>query len=184
MKDIISSHLSLSEDQYQALISIAKVKKIDKQTRLIRSGEYTNKIYFLDKGALRAYRNVDGMDYTHFFFVERWFVTDFTGFLTKRKCDLNIEALTDSVCFEFLKEDIEKLNQVVPKLEKLWKIVAEKAYLFTAKRLEDMQTKDLHQRYQELLAQHPKLFLSFPQKHIASYLGVAEQSLSRIKKKR
>ncbi|MEL6865044.1 MAG: hypothetical protein AAFP19_11520, partial [Bacteroidota bacterium] len=94
---------------------------------------------------------------------------------------LDIVALTDVVVYEFYKKDLDALSHAFPKFEKLGRMIAERAFLFAVDRLQNMQTKNLRQRYLALIEQHPDFFLSFPQKHIASYLGVTEQSLSRIK---
>ena len=183
MQDVIAKVVQLDEEVYQRLRGIALSRSIPKNEKLIRAGAPVRKVFFLESGAVRAFRNVEGTDYTHFFFTERWFVTDFAGFITGEPSSITIEAATDCQCYEFDKKAIEELNGQYPELEKLWRIVAERAYLCTVKRLEHLQTTSLQERYQRLVEQHPDLLLTFPQKHIASYLGVAEQSLSRIKKR-
>ncbi len=65
--------------------------------------------------------------------------------------------------------------------EKLGRVMAELAYLKMAERLVSFQTKSLKLRYEELISGNPQLFHQVPQKYIASYLGVTEQSLSRDK---
>lgn len=92
MKEIISSCLDLTKEEYQLFKEIARIRKIPKNSVLLHSGKNVNKIFFLESGAVRAYRYVNGVDYTHFFFTESWFVTDFNSFLTEKSSDLYIDA--------------------------------------------------------------------------------------------
>ncbi len=115
---------------------------------------------------MRAYRLVDGQEYTHYFYTEKWFTTDYQSYLNGQQSDSYIQALTDVNCYEF---------------ERLGRLITESAYLKIVERLIDFQTNDLRERYQRLIQNHSQLLLQVPQKMIASYLGVAEQSLSRIK---
>ncbi len=181
MEETLSNTLNLNPNEKQAFINIAERKDVSKKHALIEPGRVIKKLFFLEKGALRAFRYVDGLDYTHFFFSDNWFVTDFKSYLTDLESELFIETITDSVYYEINKSELDTLIEEFPVLEKLMRIIAERAYLFAVDRLEGLQTKPLKQRYDELLEQNPELFLSFQQKHIASYLGVTEQSLSRIK---
>jgi len=130
---------------------------------------------------LRGYKNIDSKDYTHHFYFPNWFATDFESFLTEEPSQICIQTLTETVYYEFNKNDLLNLYKDHHQLEELGRIIAEKAYLTTVEKLSDMQTLDLKQRYESLIKKNPKLFQKVPQKHIASYLGVSEQSLSRIK---
>ena len=181
MKEVILSHIEISDDVYDSFVNAAELKHAARKEIIFYPGRVNKKILFVEKGILRAYRLVDGTPYTHFFFMENWFVTDFQSYLTEQPSDLYIESLTERSYYEFSKKDLQKLYQRHHEFEKLGRIIAEKAYLKMVERLTDLQTTNLRERYHRLVRKSPQLLQKVPQKYIASYLGVSEQSLSRIK---
>lgn len=181
MKEIIQSHINLSDEIYNLFLNSARRKEVKKNQLLFNPNRVTEKILFIEKGILRGYRIIRGKDYTHHFYFPDWFATDFESFLTEKPSQIYIETLTDTIYYEFNKKDLLNLYKNHHQIEKLGRIIAEKAYLSTVEKLSDMQTLDLKQRYDSLIKKNPNLFQKVPQKHIASYLGASEQSLSRIK---
>lgn len=181
MKEAIQSCMNLCDQHLEALLDTGIRKKADKESIICRPGIRHNKLIFLESGIMRGYRTIEGKEFTHHFFMPQWFVTDFTSFLTGDRSELTIQALESVEYIEFRKDNLLELYEKYPTLEKLGRIIAEKAYLIMAERLVDLQTTTLKERYLRLLNRSPQLLLQVPQKFIASYLGVTEQSLSRIK---
>lgn len=183
MKEIIQSNINLTDEIYGLFLNSSKRKEVKKNQILFNPNRATNKILFLEKGILRGYRIIDGKDFTHHFYFSNWFATDFESFLKETPSQIYIETLTDTIFYEFNKKDLVNLYEKHHQLEKLGRLIAEKAYLATVEKLSNMQILDLKQRFNSLINKNPDLFQKVPQKHIASYLGVSEQSLSRIKNK-
>lgn len=183
MKKIIQSEVNLSDEIYELFLNSSIKKVVQKNQILFNPNRANDKILFLVKGILRGYRIIDGKDYTHHFYFSNWFATDFESFINENPSQIYIETLTDTIFYEFKKKDLTNLYEKYHQLEKLGRIIAEKAYLATVEKLSDMQILDLKQRFSSLINRNPELFQKVPQKHIASYLGVSEQSLSRIKNK-
>lgn len=181
MKEIIQEHIQLSDTAYELLKTIAVAKEAKKGDVLFRPDHVLTKLLFVEKGLLRGYRIVDGKEYTHHFYFSDWFATDFESFLTQQPSQLYMEAMTSCVYCEFEKNHLEALYKEHHELERLGRIIAEKAYLATVTKLADMQLLTLKEKYERLIQRDPQLFQKVPQKYIASYLGVSEQSLSRIK---
>lgn len=182
MKEIIQAHIKIANEVYQLFMDSATKKEASKNQILFYPERINKKCLFIEKGLLRGYKIIDGKDYTHHFYYSNWFATDFKSFLTEKPSEIYIETLTETVYYEFYKKDLLNLYSQHHQLEKLGRIIAEKAFLSTVEKLSDMQTLDLKERYKSLVNEKPELFQKVPQKHIASYLGVSEQSLSRIKK--
>mgnify|MGYP001794210687 CR=1 FL=1 len=178
---MIQYHVNLPEDVYKIFLKSATKKEVAKNTILFHPPKVNRKCLFIKSGLLRGYRIVDGKDYTHHFFKPGWFATDFESFLSNNPSSLYIKSLTKVSYFEFDKEVLIKLYKTHHQLERLGRIIAEKAYLSTVEKFSEIQTLDLRDRYQSLIKKNPQLFQDVPQKYIASYLGVSEQSLSRIK---
>lgn len=181
MKEIIQSYINLSDELYELFLTISEKKEAAKNNILFYPQKINRKCLFIENGLLRGYKLVDGKEYTHHFYSEKWFAADFKSFLTEKPSDLYIETLTATSYYEFDKSDLHKLYTEHHQFEKLGRVIAEKAYLSTVDKLSDIQTFDLKERYKSLIIKNPKLFQKVPQKYIASYLGVSEQSLSRIK---
>ncbi len=182
MKGTIQSHLKISDKSYQLLMSIATEKKVRKNQLLFYPEKPANKILFLKEGLLRGYKLVDGQDFTHHFYFANWFATDFTSFLTESPSQIYIQAIEDTVYLEFQKNALLDVYSKSHQLETLGRIIAEKAFLATVTKLANLQLHNLTERYELLMKTSPDLIQRVAQKHIASYLGVSEQSLSRIKK--
>ncbi len=182
MKEIIQSHLKLSDNNYELLLNIATEKEVKKKQVLFYPGKASKKILFIKKGLLRGYRIMEGKDHTHHFYFDDWFATDFVSFLTEKPSQIYIETMEDTVYYEFQKTDLLDLYNQSHELERLGRIIAEDAYLKTVEKLANMQLLSLNEKYELLVKRNPSLIQRVPQKYIASYLGVLEQSLSRIKK--
>lgn len=182
MKEIIRSLLEFSDESYELLMSIATEKEVGKNQLVFHPSKPTNKILFLKRGLLRGYKIVDGKDYTHHFYFENWFATDFSSFLTEKPSQVFIESIEKTKYYEFNKKALFDLYNKSHQNERLARIIAEKAFLSTVEKLADLQLLNLNEKYNALINRNPSLFQRVPQKYIASYLGVSEQSLSRIKK--
>lgn len=182
MKEIIQSHLEFSDESYNLLMNIATEKEVKKNQLIFYPDKPTNKILFLKKGLFRGYKIIDGKDYTHHFYFENWFATDFFSFLNETPSQIFIESVEKTNYYEFKKKDLLNLYDKSHQNERLARIIAEKAFLTTVEKLADLQLLNLTEKYWALIKRNPSLFQRVPQKYIASYLGVSEQSLSRIKK--
>ena len=182
MKEIIQSHLEFSDESYDLLINIATEKEVRKNQLIFYPEKPTDKILFLNKGLLRGYKIIDGKDCTHHFYFENWFATDFSSFLNEKPSQIYIESIEKTNYYEFKKEDLLNLYDKSHQNERLARIIAEKAFLTTVEKLADLQLLNLKEKYLTLIKRNPILFQRVPQKYIASYLGVSEQSLSRVKK--
>jgi len=183
MKEIIQSYSAISDELYELFRNSATKKEAEKNQFLFYPHSVTRKCLFIESGLLRGYKLIDGKEYTHHFYAAEWFATDFESFLTHQPSTIFIETLTNVTYYEFEKETLLNLYAAHHSFEKLGRIIAEKAYLSTVEKLTNIQTLDLQERYQSLVQKNPDLFQQVPQKYIASYLGVSEQSLSRIKNK-
>ena len=146
------------------------------------SGPFS-KLLFLEKGLVRSYRVIDGKDITFYFFTAGEFAVDYESFLKESGISLFFDALVVCDYLEFSKPTIEALYDLFPVFERVGRIMAEQAYLSATSRVKELQAESLQDRYLKLLARNPELFQQIPQYHIASYLGVKPQSLSRVRAK-
>ena len=156
MKEIIQSHLNFTDESFRLLKNIATEKNVEKNKILFYPNKTTNKILFINKGLLRGYKIIDGKDYTHHFYFENWFATDFTSFLNEKPSEMFIESLEKTNYYEFKKDDLIKLYNKSHQIERLGRLIAEKAFLKTVEKLADLQLLDLNKKYDALMKKYKK----------------------------
>lgn len=181
MRKFLSNYIGFSDKEYESFISIAITKKYSKNEHLLNADRPVQKLFFVKSGFMRGYRIQEGTDITHHFYLDNWLATDYESYLTSKQGDLHIQALVDTVVYEFSKSTLHAFFQSNEKFEKIRFIQAEDAYLRMVRRLKNFQCMELKGRYLELVNKNPELFSLVPQRHIASYLGVTPQSLSRLR---
>lgn len=181
MKDFLSEYGPFTEEEMQAFERIGNRRRAPARTQLFQGDRPFTQLWLIESGLIRAYRIIGGEDYSYFFFSSGEFATDYQSFLTETASPLFFETLGETTYVVFDKKDIYDTYQRYPRFEKLGRLMAERAYLSAADRLKQHQTDDLKTRYLKLIQKDPELFQRVPQRHIASYLGVKPQSLSRIR---
>lgn len=181
MKDFLESIGGLTAMQIEQFVSFGRKRILEPNTLVFQGNRPFLKLLFIEDGLMRAYRIIDGDDYSYFFFSNNDFAIDFQSFLTETPSPLLLETLSKTRYLEFKKSDVYRLYDRNPKFQKLGRLMAERAYLSAAERLKQYQTDSLKSRYLSLIAKNPKLFQEVPLRFIASYLGVKPQSLSRIR---
>lgn len=181
MRKFLSNYIDFSEEEYESFMSLARTKKYSKNEYLLNADRPVQKLFFVKSGFMRGYRIQEGIDITHHFYLDNWLATDYESYLTGNQGELYIKALLDTVVYEFNKPSLHAFFKSHAKFEKLRFIQSEDAYLQMVRRLKNFQCMELKERYLELVNKNPELFSLVPQRHIASYLGVTPQSLSRLK---
>jgi CRP/FNR family transcriptional regulator, anaerobic regulatory protein len=183
MKDFIKNLIKLDDTELQTFLSAGFNKIIEPKKIFINEGEKFDRLFFIHSGIIRSFRLIDGKDYSFFFHTEKEFAIDYESFLLGISTPLFFETITECNVTEYKKDVLETLYEKIPRLEKLGRIIAEQAYLNVHERLLQFQSDDLETRYLKLIKRNPGLFQFVPLYHIASYLGVKPQSLSRIRAK-
>jgi CRP-like cAMP-binding protein len=138
-------------------------------------------LYFLEKGALRGFYNLDGKEITHWFGFENDFVTSFHSFITGAPAVENIQLLEGCSLWAIAKETLTALFNTHHDIERLVRIAYEKYYIRLEERFVNAQFKSATERYEELVQQSPHIIERVPLGFIASYLGISQETLSRIR---
>ncbi len=147
----------------------------------MEEGSVCNHLRFLESGLLRFFIWKDGETVTKFFTEAPYMFTSQRSFNQREPARENIEALEDSLVWEIRYEDHKALLQLGIWNELAAKVTQEVQF-FTENILEDLQNETAENRYRSLLKNRPQLLQRVPLKHLASYLGITQQSLSRIRK--
>ncbi|WP_422354089.1 Crp/Fnr family transcriptional regulator [Roseivirga pacifica] len=180
--NISASYSLLTEECKGHLYSSSKILYFDKNTLLVTENQYANKSYYIISGCSRAYYLKDGKDISDWFAFEGDFITSIQSFFAGIPSPHYIEVLEDSVLLEITRESAEALSQKHHDFERLTKIIAVKTMLQQQERIVSMQFQTAEQKYQNILALRPNITQRVPLTHIASYIGITLETLSRIRK--
>lgn len=158
-------------------------RTLKKGEHLLEAGQRCDYLYFVLKGMLRLYYlDLEGNQMTHWFSRENSIITSPFSFFKGEENILYLEALEDTEVLLVNATQLKNINKNVDQAEsKLRKLYAEYAMAFS-RRIMDIHTKTAEERYLKLLNNHPYLFQRAKLSHIASFLGITQQSLSRIRK--
>jgi len=179
----INNYYPLSEAAQNALPDRFEKITLSKNEYLLTQGQVCRHLYFLEKGALRGFYNSDGKEITHWFGFENDFVTSFHSFITGAPAVENLQLLKGSILWAISKEKLTGLLDTHHEIERLLRIAYEKYYIRLEERFVNAQFKTAKELYENLLQQTPHILETVPLGYIASYLGISQETLSRIRSK-
>ena len=181
IKQAIDRFQPLEETEWEEFSEKLELKKLKKGDFLIREGQVENHIYFINKGATRNFFIKDGKDYTVDFQFTDEFVTAYYSLITREPSSVFIELLEDS---ELVAISVKFLNEFYARYhngEKIGRLIAEYQYVKRLRKEMDLLSLTAEERYAGLMQRNPALIQNISVKHLASYLGIQPESLSRIR---
>lgn len=156
---------------------------ISKGEFLLREGKVCNEYFFLEEGFMRAFaHDTEGNDVTTNFYSGNQVVFEVSSFFTRSRSSENIQALTESRGWIVSYETLNMLFHTLPEFREFGRNLLVKGYAALKMRMLSTITETAEQRYEQLLRDNSEIFQHAPLKHIASYLGITDTSLSRIRK--
>lgn len=174
----------LTEADVQALLQVSREVVIGRNEILQPIGHTCRTIYYVLSGTLRIFYLQGDRDITESFEFENAVVARAESLFTGLPSRKGIQALENS---RLVAIDSDRLFQLFNEhhgLERLFRKITEQAYVKTVNRLESLQFQGAEERYRQLLQEQPEILKRAPLKHVASYLGITQVSLSRIRAKR
>lgn len=175
----------ISKEDEATIIAAFEPISIKKKKDLLVSGEVCKYLYFITQGCLRSfYIDSKGVEHIYQIRMDNSWISDLKSFFSQVPSEYNIEALEDSHLLRISNEGMELLLEEIPKLERYFRILFQKAYVNALTRLNATMWKTAMDRYHDMLKEHPEIFQRVPLVHIASYLGITPESLSRIRKQK
>lgn len=181
--DGIKSFIKLESHETDLLEELFKERFIKKGDFFLGEGQVCKYAGFIVKGLMRYYINHDGEDRTYDFANENNFVCNYESFIPKTPSTKIIQALEDCEILQISYEDLQILYKSIEEGERLGRLVIEQVFIQTLQALTSFYTDAPEYRYEKFIQKHPDLQQRISQYHIASYVGVKPQSLSRIRKR-
>lgn len=188
MFDVLFSHIeekvALTAGEKQAIAAFFTFKKIRKKQFILEEGAVCTNLTFISKGLLKSYRlDEKGGEHITVFGWEGWWISDFNSFVKQQPSKLFIDAVEDSELLTITREKYEQLTLDVPVMDRYFRILYENSLVTKDERLISLNHYTAEEKYQRLFTYYPEIMQRVPQLLVASYLGLAPATLSRIRKK-
>jgi CRP/FNR family transcriptional regulator len=178
----IKRYVALEPSDEAQFIKIVRKTRLKKRQFLVQPGFVCQSQSYVLQGALRSYFvNTDGQEHTLQFAVEDWFISDFNSYINQSPASIYVEALEDSVVLQIDYTNVEHLCATNPKFERFFRVVAQKSFAFSQKRILSNLGLSAEERYLEFADMYPKIVQRVPQYALASYLGMTPEFLSKLK---
>lgn len=157
--------------------------EIERNSYLLKAGAVCNAYHFIEKGIMRSYtNNLEGDDVTTAFYSENSFASDLLSFFNRSPSREYIQAITDCETWYITYDDMQESFHTMPEFRELGRLKLVNSYSVLKERMLSMLQQTAEQRYSDLINSNPEIFQHVPLKYIASYLGITDTSLSRIRK--
>ncbi|MCD8742152.1 Crp/Fnr family transcriptional regulator [Mucilaginibacter roseus] len=186
MKEFVNYILqfgNLNTQQIDFIVGKTKKLVLKKEEYFSEAGKIPRYVGFILKGVVRfCYYNNKGEEITHSFIDENNFVSDQQRFEAQVVASEYIQAVTDCEFIIFSKKDWDEISNTIVGWDTITGLILKNCLLKTIERRSPLVSEDATTRYLSFIHQFPGLLSRVPLSHIASYLGITQQSLSRIRK--
>jgi CRP-like cAMP-binding protein len=180
----IRSVVPVSDADWQFINSLSEERVLRKGDFINREGEVNRFTNFIESGSARVfYIDNNGQEHVIQLGIRGWWVSDFASFITQKPGLLYAEALEPTKMVVFSYDDVQLIYEKIPLFERFYRLLIQKAYASFQYRILQNLSMDAEQRYLQFRESYPGIDAQLPQKHIASYLGMSAEFLSKIKKR-
>jgi CRP-like cAMP-binding protein len=180
--ELFTQTFAFTEEEFALLLPSFKPKIISKKDYYLRAGELCKSKAYLNKGCARNFvLDEQGHERILFFAFEDWWLGDFDSYYSGKPGTNYIQMLEDSELLVISKENFQKAEQEIPKLKQWYSSKMLRSASASRNRIEEIKTLSAEERYLKLIEKQPHIFQRIPLQHIASYLNIEPQSLSRMR---
>lgn len=175
--------LPVSPAKAEELVAKFKPVSLEKGNYLLKAGHICNAYHFIEKGILRAYsHDLEGNEITTAFYAENAFASDLLSFFNREPSREYIHALSDCRTWALSYDDMQENFHNIPEFREFGRLKIVASYGQLKGRMLSMLQETAEERYASLVSNNPEIFQRVPLKYIASYLGVTDSTLSRLRK--
>lgn len=175
-------HISL-ENQKELLNAISR-KEIPAKTILQKQNKICDKIYFVEQGIARTFYYKDGKDITYWIAIENDFIGSMSSYFMREPSNKLVETIEDCVLWEFEYHKLESLFSANKELGNVGRLFSNYGISLMEERFDNLHFNTAKERYGILIKKQPEIVNRIPLGMIASYLGITQETLSRIRAQR
>jgi len=178
----LAAQYSLSDQDKHLIFDNFQFVEAKKGTLLHRQGDICRYAVFVCCGCVKTFFiNSKGDEYTRYISFENGFVSAFSSFISETPSIENVQVLEDSKLLRINRNNFFRLTNSNTTFAKLYLHSLEQAQIFSTWRIETMISMTARERYEDILTKMPELVLLLSNKQVASFLGITQESLSRLK---
>jgi len=179
----IRTYIELSQEAENSIRFFGKEINMKKGDLVTKEGKISKSLYFVASGAARTYLYLNGKDVTHWISLENSLITSWHSYILEKPSTEYVELIEDSRLVELSKQDWEKLYQKHPILERFSRLILEEEMAVIDEFYKGYYFLTAKQKYELLISKAPQIVKRVNLGHIASMLGITQETLSRIRGK-
>jgi len=180
--DYINKYINLTVEEETLLLSKIVHRNYLKDQYIVQQGDICKSANFIISGCTKTFHmDLEGQEHIVMFSIEDWWTSDLGSFITQTPADFNLQCLQNTELIQFTYDNLEELYAEIPKLERLFRKIVERAFVASQKRIIRNFSLTAKERYLIFKEANPKIEQRVPQYMIASYLGITKEFLSKIK---
>ena len=180
--DYINKYVNLTKDEEVKLLSKVSYRKYLKGQFVVQQGDVCKNSGFVISGCTRTFFvNEEGEEHIVMFSIENWWASEIGSFVTQTPSDYNVQCIENTELIQLSYLNQEALFIEIPKLERFFRLILERAFVASQKRIVKSFSLPAKEQYLQFRLQYPELEQRIPQYMVASYLGITKEFLSKIK---
>jgi CRP-like cAMP-binding protein len=181
--NVIQSGIPISMERTQDIVAHFNKIDIHKNDFFLKEGSVSNNYLFLENGLMRAFTfDTNGDEITTAFYSNNQFVFEVASLFQRIPSKENIQAIEDCQGWSLTFDSLQTLFHTIPEFREFGRGILVKGFISFKQRSLSLINETAEQRYENLMKERPEILQRAPLKHIASYLGVTDSSLSRIRR--
>lgn len=180
----MNSDFNFSSDEIETVKLYFEPVSYPKNTLLEEAGNIPGHLYYIVSGYLRLfYMDEGGNEVTTHINCPPGFFTSYTHFISQTRSEDHVQCITDCSLLRITKENLDKLVSSSQAMKDFSISVFQKSIAYNENRSRELSVLNAEQRYLQLIDNYPEIIQNVPIQHIASFLGMKPESLSRIRRK-
>lgn len=180
-REIARRYCTLTPQGIETLGNILVPFKVPKGADIMVEGEVCKYMYYVEKGLVRQYYYKGGRDVTEHFSYEGRIVICIESFLKQEPSRLIVEALENSWLYGIPYDRLRSLIETDKEIERLYRKILEHALISSQEHADSQRFENASERYIRLLKTKPEIILRAPMVHVASFLQMTPETLSRVR---
>lgn len=180
----IKEKIDLTNEQEEYLLSIIRTKKYSKNDFFLKPAQTCSMIGYVDKGLVRIFNiNPLGNETTNWLVADNEIITEILSFISQEPTQEHIQCIEETEIVYISYQDLQDVYKIIPQMHIYIKLINEDLLVDVKKYILSNIHLSAEERYEQLLQVRPKLVQKAPLKYIASFLGITDSTLSRVRRK-
>lgn len=171
----------MSEELQEYLIEHVNVRTLSRKDKLLKAGHICRHIYFIEAGMLRCYYMKGNTEVNSWFMKERDFAVSIESFYQQKESFESIQALEDCTVYYLSFDELQVIYKTFPEFNYIVREVTQRYCQLWAQQLYGLRMQNSQERYDWLMRYYPDLLLRVTAKHVASFLGLTEVTMSKLR---